>query len=312
MKNSGFATRVASAIVLVILILAAGIIGNGVLLILLLAASTIGLSELYKALGLLTGNKSKDGHLYVVAVIMELLFYGVVVCVKWAFLPAFRGESGNIIGLISKMINDVDALDQIQGVCMLAIVSAFVILTLIVFMLIYVFTFPKYEFVNIAYAFTGFVYVVIFMSFTFLIRCLSNGQFVFWLIFISSWVCDTFAYLVGMTIGKHKLAKILSPKKSIEGAIGGIAGSILVAFLYGYFIEHRLLGGINHASIYMIICAFGAIVSQIGDLTASGIKRNHEIKDYGQLIPGHGGILDRFDSVIFVAPAIYLLAVILL
>ena len=108
-----------------------------------------------------------------------------------------------------------------------------------------------------------------------------------------------------MLIGKHKMAPVLSPKKSIEGAVGGIAGAVFLGVLYAWLTKGNLIS-------YGIICGIGALISMVGDLAASAIKRNQNIKDYGNLIPGHGGILDRFDSVIFTAPIIYYLAVFLI
>ena len=109
-----------------------------------------------------------------------------------------------------------------------------------------------------------------------------------------------------MLFGKHKLAPVLSPKKSIEGAVGGVVGAALLGAIYGAAVNSYMV--MNNASLlFAIICAVGAVISQFGDLIASGIKRQHGIKDYGKLIPGHGGILDRFDSVIFTAPLIYAL-----
>jgi phosphatidate cytidylyltransferase len=112
-----------------------------------------------------------------------------------------------------------------------------------------------------------------------------------------------------MLMGKHKLAPKLSPKKSIEGSIGGVVASTLVGGLYAYFIVSKFIDLKGAVWIFALIGGIGSIVSQVGDLVASGIKRNFEIKDYGNCIPGHGGIMDRFDSVIFVAPMIYFLAV---
>lgn len=184
----------------------------------------------------------------------------------------------------------------------------FIAVSLIVItMMIYVFTFPKYHADQIAYCIFGFLYVPLMLSFVYRVRALEHGIFTVWLIFLASWVCDSCAYLTGMAIGKHKLAPVLSPKKSIEGAIGGILGSVLAGFLYSYFVLEKQLPGTMIG--ILIVCAVGAVVSQTGDLAASAIKRNHEIKDYGHLIPGHGGILDRFDSVIFTAPMIYFLIV---
>ena len=112
---------------------------------------------------------------------------------------------------------------------------------------------------------------------------------------------DTFAYLIGMLFGKHKLIERLSPKKTVEGAIGGVFGALLLSFIFirVFNIENRLL-------IY-IATIFISIVSQISDLFASYIKREANIKDYGNILIGHGGIMDRFDSILLVAPLVYLL-----
>ena len=110
-----------------------------------------------------------------------------------------------------------------------------------------------------------------------------------------------------MLIGKHKLPSELSPKKSIEGCIGGIVGAALIGFIYATIFKSHLTTIDNPQLSLAIIGAVSSILSQIGDLAASAIKRNHGIKDYGKLIPGHGGILDRFDSIIFTAPIVYLL-----
>lgn len=131
-----------------------------------------------------------------------------------------------------------------------------------------------------------------------------------WLIFLSSWGCDTCAYCVGVLFGKHKMAPKLSPKKSVEGGVGGIAGAALLGALFA-FLMNRWGGAQANPLHYAVICGSGGVISQIGDLAASAIKRNHDIKDYGKLIPGHGGILDRFDSVIFTAPVIYYLTMLL-
>ena len=178
------------------------------------------------------------------------------------------------------------------------------ILSVMVFMGIYVFTFPKYQARQVMTAFFGLVYVSVMMSYIYRTRLLGGGIYLVWLVFLASWGCDTCAYCVGMLIGKHKMTPKLSPKKSVEGGIGGIVGAGLLGLLFGYVFRESLPFA-DPAISCMIICMIGAVISQIGDLAASAIKRNHAIKDYGKLIPGHGGILDRFDSVIFVAPAIY-------
>lgn len=188
----------------------------------------------------------------------------------------------------------------------------FVIAFLIVLMVIYVFTYPKYRSEQIMLAFFGLFYVAFMLSYVYQIRMLPQGAFLVWLVFLCSWGCDTCAYCVGMLFGKHKMAPKLSPKKSIEGAIGGVVGAALLGVLYAYLINRLTLGTDANLLQYAVICGVGGMISQVGDLAASAIKRNHDIKDYGKLIPGHGGILDRFDSVIFTAPIIYYMAMILL
>ena len=183
---------------------------------------------------------------------------------------------------------------------------------LVAFMFLYVFAFPGYRAEQIMCAFFCTAYAPVMLSFLYLVRSLPYGIYTVWMIFISSWICDTCAYVVGMLVGKHKLAPVLSPKKSIEGALGGIAGSALVGAAYAYFLVERVIEQQQITWIFVLISAVGAVISQVGDLAASAIKRNHEIKDYGKLIPGHGGVMDRFDSVIFTAPMIYFLALLLI
>jgi len=117
-------------------------------------------------------------------------------------------------------------------------------------------------------------------------------------------VNDIFAYFVGSAIGKHKFSPKVSPNKSVEGFIGGVVGAGFIGFLYGVVFAKY----IPLSSLYCgIIAALGAIPAVIGDLAASAIKRNNNIKDYSNLIPGHGGIIDRIDSILFTAPIIYYL-----
>ena len=179
-------------------------------------------------------------------------------------------------------------------------------------MFLYVFRFPHYQSQQVMNSFFNVFYACVPFSFVYLTRELENGIYLVWLIFISSWICDTCAYFVGVTLGKHKMAPVLSPKKSIEGAIGGIVGSMLVGALFAGIFLLPVTGEVSVLWLVAMISGVGAVISQVGDLAASAIKRNHEIKDYGKLIPGHGGVMDRFDSVLFTAPIIYYLSVLLL
>jgi CDP-diglyceride synthetase len=186
-------------------------------------------------------------------------------------------------------------------------VTFFTIAFLVVLMAVYVFSFPTFKAEQVMTVFFGVFYVAVMLSYVYQTRMLSDGAVAVWLIFLSSWGCDTCAYCAGMLLGKHKMAPKLSPKKSVEGGIGGIVGAALLGAIFA-FVANKVTGAGVSAGQYAIICGVGGMISQIGDLAASAIKRNHDIKDYGKLIPGHGGILDRFDSVIFTAPIIYYLA----
>lgn len=271
-----FMTRLMSSIVLVIAALLTITQGGYLLAAVLLFLSLTAYRELMKACKLAGEGKKVSG--------LEAIGYGGIIV--YYLLMVFTADRTYLF---------------------LAIV-----MILIAFMFLYVLSFPKYRAEQVMCAFFDVAYAPVMLSFIYLVRSLPYGGWSVWMIFVSSWICDTCAYVVGMLIGKHKLSPRLSPKKSIEGAVGGIVGSALVGALYGYFIVEPIIKEQQITWAFVIISAAGAVVSQIGDLAASAIKRNHEIKDYGKLIPGHGGVLDRFDSVIFTAPMIYLLVLILI
>jgi phosphatidate cytidylyltransferase len=163
----------------------------------------------------------------------------------------------------------------------------------------------KTSFKDIAYTFIGIFYVVFFIMFIALINGMQNGSILIWYTILAAWGTDIFAYIVGKHLGKHKFSKV-SPKKSIEGCIGGTLGAVVLILIYTYLVNTYF--GMNYS--YLIMAVIGIILSlvgQIGDFAASSIKREVGIKDYSNLIPGHGGMLDRIDSLIFLAPFAYAL-----
>ena len=184
----------------------------------------------------------------------------------------------------------------------------FVLGVLILMMFAYVFTYPKYKTEQVLAAFFGVFYVAVMLSYVYQTRMIEAGAYIVWLVFLCSWGCDTCAYCVGMLIGKHKMSPKLSPKKSVEGAIGGVVGSALLTALYCFIFRSQMNLTGTEIGILTVIAAIAGLISMVGDLTASAIKRFFDIKDYGHLIPGHGGIMDRFDSMIITAPIIYFLA----
>jgi phosphatidate cytidylyltransferase len=169
----------------------------------------------------------------------------------------------------------------------------------------YVINFPKYKDKDVEASILSFFYVTVMLSYVYQIRLLEHGLALVVMIFICSWINDTCAYLVGVNFGKHKMTPKLSPKKSIEGLVGGIAGAAVIGAVYGIFINAKIYPIDGAVAVFAVIGAVGAGFAVIGDLAASAIKRDNDIKDYGKLIPGHGGIMDRFDSIIFTAPVIY-------
>ena len=124
-----------------------------------------------------------------------------------------------------------------------------------------------------------------------------------------AWACDVFAYLVGSLIGKHKLIPEISPKKTVEGAIGGVVFTVLFCLAYGFALD-KIVDNMSVNYVFLAICGvILPIVSQLGDLTASLIKREYGVKDYGKIFPGHGGVMDRFDSVVAVSTILLILCI---
>ena len=184
---------------------------------------------------------------------------------------------------------------------------------------IYVCTFPKFSLEKIVYTIFSFFYAPFMLSFVYFARSFGDmGKYLVWLVLISSWGGDTCAYCVGILMGKHKIFPVLSPKKTLEGCLGGALGAALIGWIYGWFYvePHLVKAGVNAGEglpfalslALALICLAGAVFGMIGDLAASAIKRHRKVKDYGTLIPGHGGIMDRFDSMMMTAPAAFLLA----
>ena len=258
-----FKTRLISGILLVIAALLTIISGGYVLFFTLLCISLIGMQELYKAMGI---HEDRTGLLEIVGYLGAVLYY-------ISLLLGFESY-----GLMA------------------------VLVSLILVMFVYVFTYPKYHANQVMAAFFGVVYVAVMLSFILMTRNLPDGKFIVWLIFLCSWGCDTCAYCVGMLFGKHKLTPLLSPKKTVEGAAGGLVGGAAGVFLAGLIFGSGRFSLLIYIPLGIVLSAF----SQIGDLSASMIKRHCGVKDYGNLIPGHGGLMDRLDSVLFIMPFTYL------
>ena len=278
-----FRTRLLSGIILVILALALIFTGGSVLAGALFLISVIAFLELTRATGVGIHEKKLNG-LEITGVVLTLLYY-----------------IGLYIAVLGVKEYDTSVIYYTLG--------AGIIASLLVYMFVYVFTFPKFKAVNVMTAFFEMVYAPVLLSFIYMIReGFSDGIYLVWLVFLCSWGSDTCAYCVGVLIGKHKMTPKLSPKKSVEGAVGGVVGAAVLFGLYANYVINPYSTGALQLNWISAMClgAVGALLSMVGDLAASAIKRDHDIKDYGKLIPGHGGIMDRFDSVIVAAPLIFL------
>ena len=187
-----------------------------------------------------------------------------------------------------------------------AIHAYFVLLMLIYFLLMFsemMRDHVKMRFETLSMCFVGGLVVPYLMSSVVRILSGNTGRYVILIPFVIACCCDAGAYFVGVRFGKHKLAPVVSPNKTIEGALGGIAAGALAMLLYAFILDVPLRFDVNYGAA-MVYGILGCLVGEVGDLCFSVIKRQTGIKDYGNLIPGHGGVLDRFDSILAVAPLV--------
>ncbi|HBR02344.1 MAG TPA: phosphatidate cytidylyltransferase [Ruminiclostridium sp.] len=275
--------RVISGIIALAILVALLLLPPYVLAILVLAVSIIGLIEFSNAM------KHKDIHVDLVSSIIAAIAivgraYGVT-------LPK------ELFPHLSRIFSRVFASEYLNAIVYLAIAYFFCKV---------IFEKGRFKLEDMAFTMLGIVYIPFLMSFAVSVRNLDRGFEYVWLIVIGSIVTDTFAYFTGVTMGKTKIIPHISPKKTVEGSIGGAIGCMLTMILYGKIIMNQ--PGIEpipiyHLAILGILCG---VVSQLGDWAASAIKRDTGIKDFGKLIPGHGGIMDRIDSIIFISPLVYI------
>lgn len=163
----------------------------------------------------------------------------------------------------------------------------------------------KRTIIDLAITVFSLIYIPFMFSFIKLILMMDNSRLLIWYVFLGAFACDTFAFFIGSKFGKKKLCPDVSPGKTVEGAFGGILG-VIIAYIVITYIANRYFAISIDMLMILVAAIIAGIAGQFGDLSGSAIKRYCKIKDFGNLIPGHGGILDRFDSVLFVAPVIYI------
>lgn len=270
-------TRVISAAVAIVLLAAVVYMGSLAIGVMIFILATVGICEFFRAL-----EKGGFRPVYPAGYLacLPLLYIAIL-----DFLPDTAGAAGTA---------GADILLHAM------VIGVFVLMVLLFCLLI--FSNGIYTVADISITLFGIVYVVLLISFVTLTRNMENGYLHIWMIFIGAWATDTFAYFTGVTIGKTKILPKVSPKKSLEGCIGGVAGCMLVMLLFGLYFNNVLGVPLYHFALLGGICG---MISQIGDWAASAVKRAVNIKDYGSIMPGHGGVLDRLDSVLFVAPVVY-------
>ncbi|MBR5236105.1 MAG: phosphatidate cytidylyltransferase [Clostridia bacterium] len=183
-------------------------------------------------------------------------------------------------------------------------VPTLLVLQLMVLMIISVICHEKICFSDVVSSFFAVIYAVLFPMHLTYIRQMDHGIALLFIPFLGAWMPDTFAYFAGRMFGKHKLIPGVSPNKTVEGAIGGVLGPVVTFLLYGLVLSFGFQFTVNYLSLMGLALICG-VVAQFGDLSASVIKRATGIKDFGNLIPGHGGMLDRIDSLVFIAPVVY-------
>ena len=241
--------------------------------------------------------------------VIDIVFTLVAIMCLHEYFSCFKGKAKPVseIGYISALIIPfIHILETNQLIYLLLIIP----ITMVWVFLRIIISNMKITIYDGAVTILGIIYIVGFMIFLPLTTGLENGKILVWYAIIAAWGTDTFAYLIGKAFGKHKFTDV-SPKKSIEGCIGGLVGGTLLMLGYTYIINTYMNFNISYLAIIPISILLSAI-GQIGDLAASTIKRYAGVKDFSNLIPGHGGMLDRLDSVIFVAPFAFFFFTILL
>jgi len=288
-------TRIISAAVAIVLLAGVMYLGSTAVGLAIFTLALIGIHEFYKAL-------EKSGYKPVYALgylsCLALLYPIVLRLVEAGMKAMLRGTRASAGGMNALIIG----MSALIGGNTLEIAAMFVFTLIVVLFCIMMFSNGRYSLTDIALTLFGMVYVVFLFSFVTLTRNMEKGYLYIWLIFIGAWATDTFAYFTGVAIGKTKILPKISPKKSLEGCIGGVVGCMLAMLLFGLYFYDVLKIPLLHFAILGLFCG---VISQIGDWSASAVKRAAGIKDYGSIMPGHGGVLDRLDSILFVAPVVY-------
>ncbi len=265
--------RILSGFVAFLLLVVVTLLDPNYLLIATFILSVVGIKEIFKALEL-KGYKP---------------FY--LVGYLWVFI-LFLVLSIELADTFLEFSTKVDVLS----------IASFV--TIFGFMLLLIFKKDLYSLNDAALTILSVLFVGFLFTFLPATRFLQGGQYLIWVIFMGAWVTDTCAYFTGVKFGKRKILPTISPKKTFEGFLGGAIGCLIAITLFGVYLNSIEVFQINIIH-FVVIGGICGIISQIGDWFASVIKRYTGVKDFGNLMPGHGGVLDRFDSILVISPFVY-------
>ena len=267
-------TRVISATVAIILLALVVYMGETAIGLAVFVLALAGVHEFGKAL-----EKVGFKPVYILSYIscLPLLYLAVLDLLPWTVIAVMDGKYPYVAAL-----------------------GLFVLVLLL--LCIVMFSGGRYKIADAAVTLLGIFYIAYMLSFVTLTRSIEKGHMYIWFIFIGAWATDTFAFFTGITIGKKKIVPSISPKKTLEGYIGGVLGCIPAMVVFGRCFSGELGIPVAHLAALGFVCG---VVSQLSDWSASAVKRAAGIKDYGNIMPGHGGVLDRLDSILFTAPAVY-------
>ena len=237
---------------------------------------------------------------YIGGIPFAVLFFLAAELGLFEYMRCIGLEKSPLFGICAGMTAFLFAATYVCGIEMILFSVVLCFLLLCMYMVL---RFDKTGFETVTGSILGFVYIPVILMLFVLLREKSLCYMAY--VLIAAWGSDTCAYFAGRALGKHKMAPVLSPKKTWEGFVGGIIGAMVLALVFSLIFKNSLTALPAPVAAGTAVTAFASVFGVFGDLFASAIKRTFGIKDYGKIFPGHGGMMDRIDSMIFCTPVIY-------
>ena len=256
-----------------------------------IAVAIVGAGMVYEAVSAICNKKS-------------VVIFSVFLSIIFLFGNIILRENARGMNLYNAEAVNLLTANSLRLIVLLAFAAIYVLISVFSYLLLAIKEFKNVDVHKIFSSAFMNMYITIFMSFIMDLR-FDFGRYAVLAVFIFAWLTDTGAYFTGSFLGKHKLAPNLSPKKTIEGAVGGVITTVISALVYIIILKKCFNIILPNNVIFIIAAAICSVLSMLGDLCASAVKRHCGVKDFGNIFPGHGGFLDRFDSVVFIAPFVY-------